>query len=153
MRADARWVSQHWWSGSFELMSGDDQVASVRIKGSHGTAEIGGCQYVLERFRLPPCITIRDADSDELAVRCCLIPQRGGLLAEFRDGESFHLGWVRWWKREWVWTDDAGEPVLSFRRPWFENRRDLNIEPAADRETWPLLAVLEIAGKLAIPWF
>lgn len=151
---DALWSSKHWWSSKIDLTSGGNTITSMRTGGSRGSVEVKNRQYRIERFRLPPFITIRDAETDTLIARLSLTPKRGGFLAEFADGESFRLGWANWWKREWNWTSDAGQLVISSRRAWFRNGIELQIEPGADPETWPLLAALELAiAKLGIPWF
>jgi len=129
----------------------------MRINGSHGIAEIQDCQYTLQRFRLPPSITLREASTDELVARFCLLP-RNGLVAEFNDGESFHLGWVQWWKREWCWTDDIGEPVLCSRYQLFGPPKIVAPNESGGltsntSKKWPLLAVLELAmGELGVPY-
>jgi hypothetical protein len=151
--SDARWVSEHWWSNQIDLVGSGSTIASVLINGSRGTADINSHLYSIKRFRLPPFITIRDVGTDELVARLGLIPKHG-FLAEFVDGGSYRLGWVNWWKREWAWTRESGELLLSSQRSWLGNRIEVHIEPEADTETWPILAVLELAvAKLSIPWF
>jgi len=151
---DSRWTSDHWWSSNYELRSGDDVVASVKVSGSSGVAEVRSHRYVLKRFRLPSYITICDADTDDLVARLCLIPKRG-FLAEFDDGESFRLGWLNWRKCEWAWTNAGGEAVLQSRHSWWRGGIDVQIGLNGGAESkLPLLAVLELAvAKLAVPWF
>lgn len=150
---DCRWTSDHWWSDYCELRDDTQIVASLRINGSSGIAELRNRRYTLKRFQLPPYVTIRDLETDELVARLSLIPKRG-FLAEFNDGESFRLGWVNLRKREWTWTTDSGETVLLSRHPWWGTNFALRSGPdrAADGK-WPFLAVLEFAvAKLAVPW-
>jgi hypothetical protein len=154
MTCNARWVRQRWWGSEYLLASNGNVIASVQIRGSRGIAEIQDCRYTLRRFRLPPFITLRDAAADDLICRFELLP-RNGLLADFNNGESFHLGWVRWWKREWNWTDNNRQPVLRsryrlFRPPEFFVPAQSGGYPSAK---WPQLAVLELAmGELGVPW-
>jgi len=152
--SDFCWVSDHWWSSNHELHRGSQVVASVRTNGSVGTANIASRRYTLERFRLPDCITIRDAGTNELVARLCLTPIRG-FAAEFEDGQSFRLGWTNWRKREWSWTNDANGTVLLSRHRWWGKGIEVRIGPdRGAEEKWPLLAVLELASaKLALPWF
>ena len=152
--SDFFWVSDHWWSSNHELRCGSQVVATVHINGSVGIAEVANRRYTLKRFRLPPYITIRDADTDELVARLCLIPKRG-FLAEFKDGQCFRLGWTNWRKREWSWTSDASGTVLLSHHPWWGKGIEVRIGPdLGAEEKWPLLAVLELAtAKLASPWF
>jgi len=152
--SDFCWVSDHWWSSVHELRCGSQVVASVRINGSAGIAEVANRRYMLKRFRLPPYITMRDAETDELVARFSLIPKRG-FLAEFEDGQSFRLGWTNWRKREWSWTSDASGTVLLSHHPWWGKGIEVRIGPdLREEEKWPLLAVLELAtAKLALPWF
>ncbi len=129
-------------------------MAWIRIKGSRGTAGVGGREYNLQRFRLPPYISLRDGATDELIARFGLIP-KSGFLAEFDDGESFRFGWINWLRREWNWTDESGQAVLASKRPWRGSTIELRVDPSfCNTRKWPLLAILEIAvAKLAIPWF
>jgi hypothetical protein len=151
---DFCWVSDHWWSSNHELRSGSQVVASVHINGSVGIAEVARRRYALKRFRLPPYITIRDAETDELVARLCLIPKHG-FLAEFEDGQCFRLGWTNWLKREWSWTSDEGGTVVLSHHPWWGEGIEVRIGPDPGIEPkWPLLAALELAtAKLALPWF
>jgi hypothetical protein len=152
----ARWVARHWWSRDFHLISAPGVIISAHVKGSRGIATIGDRRYRLQRLRPDPfvSITIRDERTDELIAKMRLAPERGGLPAELANGDSFRLGWTRWWKRQWAWTDDAGERVLLSQKSWFGRRFDLQVEPAADSDVWPLLAVLQLAiEELAKPWF
>lgn len=153
MTCNARWVRQQWWGNEYLLKSDEGVIASVHVRGSRGIAEIRHCEYTLRRFRLPPFITLRDA-ADELIARFELLP-RNGLLAEFHDGESYRLGWVRSWKREWNWTDSNGAPVLCSRYRLFGPPEIVvpiksGCCPSAK---WPQLAVLQLSmGELAVPW-
>ena len=125
-------------------------IATVHVNGSIGIAWVGDIKYVLQRLSLPPYVTIRDGQSDDLVVRFCLMPAKGGLLAEFDDGESFRFGWTHFWKAEWAWTDDTGATVLLFKRSRFMKV----VFPRRYRDKWPLLAILELAmAELARPWF
>ena len=150
---DCRWTSDHWWSNLYELRCGNQVVASVRVKGSSGLAELQSRVYTLKRFRLPPYVTLRNPETDDLVARVSLIPNRG-LLAEFNDGESFRLGSVNWFKREWAWTNEGGETVLLSRHTWWGRNVDVRTGPGHGVEgKWALLAVLELAvAKLAFPW-
>lgn len=142
-----RWVSDHWWSSDHELWCGSQVVAWVRFKGLVGIADVAGRRYTLQRVGFPPYITMRDAETDELVVRFCLMP-KGGLLAEFGDGQCFRLGWINWRGGEWNWTSDAGGTVLRSHYPWWGNGIEFQIGPDRGAEgKWPLLAVLELAGR------
>ena len=151
---DCCWTSDHWWSNSYELRGGTQVVASMHVNGSSGIAELRNRRYTLKRFRLPPYVTIRDLETDELVARLSLIPKRG-FLAEFNDDESFRLGWVNWWKREWAWTSESGKTVLLSKHSWWGRKLDVRVGPDCGAEgKWTLLAVLELAvAKLALPWF
>jgi len=151
----ARWVRNHRWSNHHFLQCGGQTIATVQINGSTGIARLRDNEYVLRRFRMPPCVTIRDAESNDMVARFCLLPAQGGLLAEFEDGESFKFGWVYFWKRVWAWTNDAGEIVLVSKRPRFRGRSELEVVfPEKYGDKWPLLAILELAmAELAMPWF
>ena len=95
-----------------------------------------------------------EADRGDLIARLCLIPRRG-LLAEFRDGDSFRLGWTNWWKREWNWTNADSERVLSSKHTVWGRAERVRIEPAgfAERKI-AALAILEVAAALLQPpWF
>lgn len=150
---ECRWASEHRWSNHFELRRGTAVVASVDVDGPSGTVKLRNRGYTLQRFRLPPYVTIRDRDTDDLVARLSLIP-KGGFLAEFNDGESFRLGWVNWFKREWAWTNERGGTVLLSKRPWWGRDIDVRMGPEPGGECkWALLAVLELAvAKLALPW-
>jgi hypothetical protein len=150
----ARWRPRNLWSDHFDLVRGDTVIASVDVNGSRGAAQIGNRQFILGRLRLPAYVTIRDAGTHDLVARLCLFPKRG-FCAEFADGESFRLGWVAWWKREWSWTDECGEPVVWSRRSWLGTPLELFLPVSGSTtDKWRLLAVLELAAaKLAVPWF
>ena len=149
---DCLWTSEHWWSNHFELRCGTAVVASVDVNGPSGTAKLRNRGYTLQRFRLPPYVTIRDLETDDLVARLSLIP-KGGFLAEFND-ESFRLGWVNWFKREWAWTDESGGTVLVSKRPWWGRNIDIRMGPELGGECRSaLLAVLELAvAKLSLLW-
>ena len=152
--SDLCWVSDHWWSSKHELRRGSQVIASLHIQGSAGLAEIATRSYTLKRFRLPPCITLCDAETDELVARLGLVSKRG-LLAEFGDGQCFRFGWTIWHKREWSWTTPAGGTVLLSHHPWWGKRLEIRLgpDPGAERK-WPLLAVLELAmSELSMPGF
>ena len=151
--SDFRWVSRHWWSARYELRCGAQVAALVHINGSTGTAELEHRHCKLQRFHLPPYVTIRDSETDDLIARLSLIPKRG-FLAEFEDGQSFRLGWTSWWRREWSWTNDEGGTVLLSRHVvrGAGIKVRLGPDPGAERK-WVFLAVLELAmAKLASPW-
>jgi hypothetical protein len=154
-RADCRWTSNHWWSSYDELREETQVVASVRVRGSGGIAVLRNRQYTLKRFRWPPYVTLHDLETAKLVARLSLIP-KGGFLAEFNDGESFRLGWINWWRRDWAWTKKNGETALLSRRPrWWGRDIDLWIGPdrGADGK-WPFLAVPELAAeKVPLPLF
>lgn len=145
---DVQWCSRHWWSRDYTLIASGKTIASARFRGRRGTAVVAGRSYDLRRFRegLFSFITICDSATGDLVARMQLIPQRGGFPVEFADGETFHWGWVKWWRRQYAWTNEAGETVLSSRRTLFPDRYYLHVEPAADTRTWPLLALLELTA-------
>jgi hypothetical protein len=153
--ADCRWTSNHWWSSYYELRDSAQVIASVRVRGSGGIAEVLNRQYALKRFRWPPLVTMHDIQTDELVARLSLIP-KGGFRAEFKDGDSFRLGWVNWWRREWAWTTEGGETVVLSRRSWWWGR-DIDVRIGPDRgaeRKWLFLAILELAAeKVPSPLF
>ena len=151
-----QWCSRHWWSRDYTLIAGAKTIASARFRGSRGTAVVAGRSYDLRRFRRRPIsfITIRDSANDELVACMRVVPMRGGFPAEFADGERFQWGRVKWWQSQWAWTNEAGETILSSRRSLFPHRYYLHVELAADKKTWPMLALLELAMReLSPPWF
>ena len=150
----ACWESDNWWSRKHVLRSGGQTVASVHAKRSSGIAVLCDNRYTLKCLRFPAYITVRDAETDDLVARFCCIPAHG-FLAEFNDGESFRLGWVNWWRREWTWTSDTGGLLLASRHPWLSSRIEMQVEAhGAHQGKWLFLAVLELAySKLTRPWF
>jgi hypothetical protein len=149
-----QWVSAHWWSGDYELRAGPAIVASLRVRGSSATAETSDGTYRIVRVRLPAYLTMNDEEQGDLIARVCLIPSRG-FLAEFSDGESFHLGWLNWWKREWSWTNGRTEPVLRSRHSFWGNATEVSLEPPGFSERKvSLLAILERSiSAVSAPFF
>jgi hypothetical protein len=145
-----RWVREHWWSNYHELRRGSELVASLRVTGSSGIAELGDQRYKLKRSRWPAFITLRTEDTDDLRARLSLLPLPP--RAEFDDGESFWFGWVEFWKSEWAWTREDGETVLLFRQGrWLEPSPGPG---ACSHQKIILLATLQRAiGALSNPWF
>jgi hypothetical protein len=98
-------------------------------------------------------ITLHEKDG-KIAAVFRLTPSPGGFPAEFPGGETFKLGWLRFWNRRWVWTNETGEQVLTSTRSTIPATFDLVVSQIADPQIWPILATLELALKeLSRPWF
>jgi hypothetical protein len=139
------WVRDHWWGSYHELRTGSGVVASIRAKGSSGVAQISSRRYDLVRSAWPADITLSSAGTGEPIARLALLPKPW--RAEFADGDSFSLGWVKFWKREWAWTREDGDIVLLI------TRLGLRHGPGGySKEKLALLAILQRAiGVLAKP--
>ena len=154
----AKWVSRRWWDKEFQLVgSGGDKLASVAVRGSSGTANIGDREYRIKRLRWEPtdsdesAITIREAHSEKIVARFAFTGARGLLTAQLCGGEQFRLRWVRW-LRKWALTDSSDEVVLSTRKRW--SGLELRPAPGLDPYTWLMLGLLDLAVReVSRPWF
>ena len=151
----AKWVSRRWWDRQFELMGSDgDKLASMSVRGSQATAAIGDREYRIQRLprAQSPSITVREAHAENDIAQFDFAGERGLLTAELAGGELFRLRCIRWWRREWDWTDAGGDTVLSARSRW--SGLELRPAPEVDPYTWMMLGVLHLAlREVSRPWF
>lgn len=145
---ELRWIADRWWRRRWELRQDGQVVAWLQQTGEGcGIAGVGDRRYTVSKVRVPFFITLHDAMDDELIARLALSPDKG-LLAEFRDGDSFRLGWVGWLRAEWEWTDEAGRTVLKSRYSWFRSTSVVRVDPDYTwLRKWPLLAILEASSS------
>jgi hypothetical protein len=157
MEASAKWVSRRWWNKEFELIGPGGKLASMSVRGFRATAAIGDREFRIRKRNWPPtdteegAVTIRDAATDKVVARFAFADAQGAYHAEI-SGNLFWVGWVRWWKREWAWTNAHDERVLTTRRRW----SGIEVRPAAgaDSDTWTMLALLHLAIlEVSRPWF
>jgi len=154
----AKWVSRRWWNKEFDLMtSGGDKLASLTVDGFRATAKIGDREFRIQKRNWPPtdteegAVTIREAATGKVVARFAFADGQGAYHAEI-SGNLFWVGWVRWWRREWAWTDTHDEAVLSTRRRW--SGLEVRLAAKADPDTWKMLALLHLAVlEVSRPWF
>jgi hypothetical protein len=120
----------------------------MKVRGYRATAAIGDREFRIRKRNWPPtdteegAVTIRDAATDKVVARFAFADGQGTYHGEI-SGNLFRVGWVRWWKREWGWTNAHDERVLLTKRRW----SGLEVRPVAraDPDTWKMLALVHLA--------
>jgi hypothetical protein len=130
-----QWSRPSIFRREFELRSGEELLATLRIRGAFrpvGIAESGDGSWTFERAGfLQRRATIRagGAGTDVAEFRSGGLGSRGELT--FATGSKFTVG-VNFWRTRLEVRSDSGEPLLTLhRRGWCGRTADVEIHSAA----------------------
>jgi hypothetical protein len=116
---ELQWLQPHALSQSYELRSGDDQIATLSFRGILGSLATGVSADGRWTFKrsgfLVTHVTVREEGSDtDLAVFRHKTWQSGGTI-EFPDGRHY-LASTNFWQTRYALTTDADSPLVTFRK-------------------------------------
>jgi hypothetical protein len=113
-----RWTQPSALAREYELRAGDETLATLRWQkafGSLALAESADGEWTFKRSGfLSPRVTVRAPGSEtELAV---FRPGwRGEGALRLSDGRGYQWANTSFWRSEWAFADEAGEPLVRFK--------------------------------------
>jgi len=112
------WAKPNWKSGNYELRLGEQRIATLKFRsmwGTFATGETADGRWTFKRVGFfQNRVTVRAASSEaELGVFVNNW-KMGGTL-ELPDGRKY-LGNTNFWMTRFGFTDEAGQPLVSYRR-------------------------------------
>jgi hypothetical protein len=143
-----RWAQPGALSREYELRAGDEVLATLRWQktfGSLALAEAADGTWTFKRSGfLRPKVTVRAPGSEaEVAV---FKPSWGGEgTLRFSEGRGYQWVNTSFWRSEWAFTNEAGEPLIHFKPEvaFFKQAAEVKVEPrAVTASDLPLLTVL-----------
>ena len=136
---DLQWVRLKWWKREFELRAGDEVLARLyKEKGTRGViGEASDGRWVFRHggaWKME--IVVLDAATQ---AEVAIIKRGRNAAIRFPDGRF--LPWKRtsFWRIEWIWIGEDGNPLMRFQRG-----KRVVLEPLAF--SLPDLSLLVIAG-------
>lgn len=139
-----RWTKPSFWRNHYELRGDDGEVLATihQPKWWRDLVEVEGVgnRWIFERKGFwNRRVEIRSAvTGEEPAVFRYNWTGMGRL--EYPDGRVFHWKYGNFWGTKWVWTNDAGEPLVGFHtKNSFKLSADISLDPALESAKAPTL--------------
>jgi len=110
------WMQPHATQRAFELRAGEELLGGLRWNSSFGSladAEAADGHWTFKRTGFfNPQITIRALQS-ETNVAVFTPNWKAEADLQFSDGACFHWQGVGFWRSQWAFTSDGGEPLVN----------------------------------------
>jgi hypothetical protein len=112
------WSKPNWMKGAYELRLGDERIATLKFRsiwGTFATGETAEGSWTFKRTGfLQNRVTVRVPGSDaDIAV--FVANWKMGGTVELPDGRRYRAN-TNFWMTSYALTDEAGRPVVSYRR-------------------------------------
>jgi hypothetical protein len=144
-----RWAQPSAFKREYELRAGDEALATLRWQKTFGSLAVAASADGAWTFKrsgfLSPKVTVRRPGAEaEVAV---LKPGwRGEGTLELAAGRRYQWRNTSFWRSEWAFTDEAGEPLVQFTPEFafFKQAAEVKVETRAG--SIPDLSLLTLLG-------